>query len=155
MRVYLDNCCFGRPFDNQNFPRIAEETKAVFAIREQIKAGQIKMATSYILHHENLQCPITLRRRAVERFLKTYSSVYISINLAELILTKAEKFISTGIKEKDAYHVASAILAECDYFLTVDDRLLKLKTDEIVLINPVDFVKVLEEITNDDRQRNT
>ena len=144
MRIYLDNCCFGRPFDNQNFPRIAEETAAVMFIREQIKSGELKMATSYILHHENLQCPLILRRRAVERFLKEYSAIYISIALAESVTAKAEKFISVGIKEKDACHVASAILAECDYFLTVDDRLLKLRTDEIILINPVDFVKIRE-----------
>ena len=109
------------------------------------------MATSYILHHENLQCPLELRRRAVERFLKAHSSVYVSISLAESVTAKAKNFIATGIKEKDACHVASAILAECDYFLTVDDRLLKLKSAEIVLINPVDFVKILEAITNDDR----
>ena len=144
MRIYLDNCCFGRPFDNQNFPRIAEETVAMIFLREQIKAGKLKMATSYILHHENLQCSFDFRRRAVERFLKTYSSVYVSIAFAESVMTKAEKFISAGIKEKDACHVASAILAECDYFLTVDDRLLKLKSDEIVLINPVDFIKIWE-----------
>ena len=144
MRIYLDNCCFGRPFDNQNFPRIAEETAAVMFIRERIKSGELKMATSYILHHENLQCPLTLRRRTVERFLKEYSAIYISIAFAESVTAKAEKFISAGIKEKDACHVASAILAECDYFLTVDDRLLKLKSDEITLINPVDFLEVLE-----------
>lgn len=144
MRIYLDNCCFGRPFDDQNFLRVAEETAAIIFIREQIKAGKLKMATSYMLHHENLQCPLTLRRRAVERFLKTYSSTYISISLAKSVTAKAQKFISTGIKEKDACHVASAILAECDYFLTVDDRLLKLKSDEIILMNPTEFVKILE-----------
>ena len=150
MRIYLDNCCFGRPFDNQNFPRIAEETKATLTIQDEIKAGKIELVTSYMLHHENLQCPFDLRRRVVERFLKTHSSVYVSVSFAELVTAKAKIFISTGIKEKDACHVASAILAECDYFLTVDDRLLKLKSDEIVLINPVDFIKVLEAITNDD-----
>lgn len=144
MRIYLDNCCFGRPFDDQNFPRIAEETAAIIFIREQIKSGKLKMATSYMLHHENFQCPLVLRRRAVERFLKAYSSIYVSISLAELVTAKAAKFISAGIKEKDACHVASAILAECDYFLTVDDRLLKLKSNEIILINPVDFIKILE-----------
>ncbi|MBR6888420.1 MAG: hypothetical protein IKN16_08245 [Selenomonadaceae bacterium] len=144
MRIYLDNCCFGRPFDNQIFPRIAEETAAIIFIQEQIKSGKLKMATSYILHHENLQCPFELRRRVVERFLKSYSSVYVSIGLAESVTTKAAKFMSVGVKEKDACHVASAILAQCDYFLTVDDRLLKFKSDEIVLINPVEFVKILE-----------
>ena len=49
LRIYLDNCCFGRPFDNQTFPRIAEETTAIIFIREQIKSGKLKMATSYIL----------------------------------------------------------------------------------------------------------
>ena len=144
MRIYLDNCCFGRPFDDQNFPRIAEETAAIIFIREQIKADKLKMATSYMLHHENFQCPLILRRRAVERFLKAYSAVYVGIGLAESVTTKAAEFMSSGIKEKDACHVASAILAQCDYFLTVDDRLLKLESDEIVLINPVDFVKILE-----------
>ena len=145
MRIYLDNCCFGRPFDNQNFPRIAEETKAQIFIEKQIRLGKVKMATSFILHHENFQCSNRARRISVEIFLKNNASTYISIAFAESVATKAEKFIAAGIKEKDAYHVACAILAECDYFLTVDDRLLKLKTDEIILLNPTEFVKILEE----------
>lgn len=48
------------------------------------------------------------------------------------------------MKDKDAYHLASAILAECDYFLSTDYRLLKYKTNEIILLNPVEFIKVLE-----------
>lgn len=145
MRIYLDNCCFGRPFDDQNFLRIAEETKAQVFIEKQIRLGKLKLATSFILHHENLQCSNPARRIAVERFLKNNSSIYISIASAESVIDKAKNFISAGIKEKDAYHVASAILAECNYFLTVDDRLLKLKSDEITLINPTEFVKILEE----------
>lgn len=145
MRVYLDNCCFGRPFDDQEFPRIAEETKAQIFIEKQIRLRKVELATSFILHHENLQCSNRARRISVENFLKKNSSNYISISLAELVIDKAEKFIAAGVKEKDAYHVASAILAKCDYFLTVDDRLLKFKSDEITLMNPVSFVKILEE----------
>ena len=144
MRIYLDNCCFGRPFDNQNFPRIAEETTAIIFIREQIKSGKLEMATSYMLHYENLQCPRKQRREHVAQFLKSHTSNYINVGSAEIVMAKAEKFISAGIKQKDAYHLASAILAECDYFLSVDDRLLKCSSDEITLINPVDFVKILE-----------
>ena len=144
MRVYLDNCCFGRPFDDQTFPRIVEETKATLIIQDEIKAGKIELATSYMLHYENLQCPRKPRREYVAQFLKSNTSIYISIGSAETVAAKADQFILTGIKQKDAYHVASAILAECDYFLTVDDRLLKLKSNEIVLLNPVEFVKFLE-----------
>ena len=52
--------------------------------------------------------------------------------------------MSTGIKRKDATHLASAIFANCDYFITVDKRLLNFKTNCIKLINPIDFVKILE-----------
>ena len=143
MRVYLDNCCFGRPFDDQNFPRIAEETKAQIFIEEQIRLGKVELATSYMLHYENLQCPRKPRREHVAQFMKSYTSVHVSVSSAEIVTAKAKKFISEGIKQKDAYHVASAILAECNYFLTVDDRLLKLKSNEITLINPIDFIKIL------------
>lgn len=144
MRIYLDNCCLGRPFDNQNFPRIALETQAKFFIQDQIKSGRLEMATSYILHYENSQSPLESKKEIVGNFLKSYSAVYIDITWTERVVAKAEKFISIGIKQKDAYNVASAILAECDYFLTTDDRLLRHKVDEIIMINPVEFFRILE-----------
>lgn len=49
-----------------------------------------------------------------------------------------------GIKRKDATHVACAIFGKADVFLTTDKRLLKFKTDEISLMDPMDFVKELE-----------
>lgn len=97
-----------------------------------------------MLHYENLQCPRKPRREHVAQFLKSNTSIYISVDSAEAVAAKAEQFISTGIKQKDAYHVASAIIAGCNYFLTVDDRLLKLKSNEFVLLNPVEFVKFVE-----------
>ena len=144
MRVYLDNCCLGRPFDDQNAMRVFFETEAKLFIQEQIKAGKLEMATSYILHFENTQCQLKIKRESVGEFLKLYSAIYIDITFAERVRAKAEKFISAGIKQKDAYHVASAILAECDYFLSVDDRLIKHKVDEIIMMNPVDFIRILE-----------
>ena len=56
----------------------------------------------------------------------------------------AEPIIHTGVKEKDAFHVACAILAECDYFITTDDRLLKYQTDSISLVSPCEFIRKLE-----------
>ena len=144
MRIYLDNCCFGRPFDNQNFPRISAEAKAQIFIEDQIRLGKLELATSYMLHYENLQCPRKQRREHVAQFLKSHTSNYINVGSAEIVMAKAKKFISEGIKQKDAYHLASAILAECDYFLSVDDRLLKYHSDEITMMNLVDFIRILE-----------
>ena len=144
MRIYLDNCCFGRPFDDQNFPRIFVETQATLFIQDKIRLGEIELATSHILHYENSQCELEIRRESVADFLKTYSKIHIGMSYGEQVLPLAEKIVSKGVKFKDAYHVASAIIAGCDYFLSTDDRLLKYKTDEIILLNPVEFIKVLE-----------
>ncbi|MBR0287725.1 MAG: hypothetical protein IJQ82_01975 [Selenomonadaceae bacterium] len=144
MRIYMDNCCFGRPFDNQSFPRIFIETQATLFIQEKIRAGKIELATSHILHYENSQCQNEIRKESVTNFIKEYSKIHIDMTYGEQVLKLSEKIISSGVKDKDAYHVASAILADCDYFLSTDDRLLKYSTDEITLLNPVEFIKVLE-----------
>ena len=49
--------------------------------------------------------------------------------------------MSTGIKFKDACHVASAIFAGCDYFISTDKRLLRYKSEEIKLVSPVEFLE--------------
>jgi len=38
-------------------------------------------------------------------------------------------------------HLACAIEAKCDYFLTTDKKLLKTTFDEIIVISPIDFIK--------------
>ena len=144
LRIYLDNCCLGRPFDNQDFPRIFMETQAVLFVQGKIRDKKIELATSHILHYENSQCKNEIRKESVSDFMKTYSKIHIDMSCGEQVLKLSEEIISTGIKPKDAYHIASALLAECDYFLSTDDRLLKYKTNEIILLNPVDFIKILE-----------
>jgi hypothetical protein len=37
MRVYLDNCCFNRPFDDQRHLRIRLEAEAKLSIQEAIR----------------------------------------------------------------------------------------------------------------------
>ena len=38
--------------------------------------------------------------------------------------------METGVKSMDALHVACAILAGSDFFITTDDRLLKYQTEK-------------------------
>jgi len=53
--------------------------------------------------------------------------------------------MQTGIKIKDATHLACAIFAKCDYFITTDKRVINYKTDKIKVINPIEFVKIWRE----------
>lgn len=37
MRVYLDNCCFNRPFDDQSQARVRLEAEARLEIQQRVK----------------------------------------------------------------------------------------------------------------------
>lgn len=39
MRVYLDNCCYNRPFDEQGQLRVRLETEAKLEIQTQMRLG--------------------------------------------------------------------------------------------------------------------
>jgi len=43
-----------------------------------------------------------------------------------------------------AYHVASAMYAGCDYFISTDVRLLKHKSDKIKFVTPIEFITETE-----------
>jgi predicted nucleic acid-binding protein len=50
----------------------------------------------------------------------------------------------TGVKEFDAIHVACAIAGHCEYFISVDKRLLKYKSEQIIVCNPIEFINNFE-----------
>ena len=58
------------------------------------------------------------------------------------IETLADEIMNTGIKKKDATHLACSIIAECDYFITTDKRVLKYITDKIKVLNPISFLEM-------------
>lgn len=142
--VYLDNCCFNRPYDDQSQIRISLETQAKLYVQKLIIDKKIDFAYSYISRYENSQNPYEIRRNAISDFFKK-ASVYISENNADDIQAKAAEIMKTGIKAKDAIHIACAIFGKSDVFLSTDDRLLKYRSDEIVLRNPIDFLRGMEE----------
>lgn len=57
MRVYLDNCAFNRPFDDQSQIRIIIETEAILFIQREVELGRIQLVWSYINESENRRNP--------------------------------------------------------------------------------------------------
>lgn len=53
MKIYLDNCCYNRPFDDQSQIRIHLETQAKLYIQSKIREGTYDLVWSYILDYEN------------------------------------------------------------------------------------------------------
>jgi len=70
----------------------------------------------------------------------------VDYDKAEKVIVKAAEIMEYQIKNKDAIHIACAIEAGCDYFITTDDELAKRYTGkEINICSPIDFIKILEE----------
>ncbi len=144
IKVYLDNCCYNRPYDDQGQLRISLETQAKLRIQEKIRKKELALACSYVLNYENGRNPYENRKTAIKAFVRENYSDYIDIDRAEEVKMIADKIIATGVKTADAYHTACAILAGCDYMITTDDRLLKYESDAIKVVDPTEFIRLLE-----------
>lgn len=144
MKIYMDNCCYNRPYDDQTYIRIHLETEAKLHIQQVVRNGEIDLVTSYMLEYENGKNRFSHKKQAIADFMNANESYYVGINKETEAKMIAGHIMETGIKSADALHVACAILAGCDYFITTDDRLLKLQIEEIQVVTPGELIRRLE-----------
>jgi predicted nucleic acid-binding protein len=147
--IYLDNCSYNRPFDDQSQLRISLEAQAKLYIQSLIKTGRLDLVWSYVLDYENYNNPFENKQISITEFSK-YAK-YSVIETPEILAT-ADRIIKLKIKPVDALHLSCAINAKVDYFITVDDGILKHYTEtEIKVMEPVTFVKYwqIREVKND------
>ncbi len=143
MKIYLDNCCYNRPFDDQNQMKIYLETQAKLYVQAKIKDGSYDLVWSYILDYENGRNPYKERRFAIAPW-KMIASVCVDEETEEILLF-AETLASKGIKTYDALHISCAVAAQCDYYLTTDKKLLNTSIPEIKIVSPIAFVNETED----------
>ena len=144
MRVYLYNCCFNRPYDDQSHLRIRIESEAKMKIQEEIRNGAYRLIWSYILDYENSRNPFRERR---EQIYKWREYAIEDITESREVLDAAGMLQGYGMKKIDSLHIACAIHAGVDYFLTTDDGILKKASfiNGIHVTDPIGFIKeVLE-----------
>jgi len=140
LKIYLDNCCYNRPFDNQNDLVIREETQAKLFIQSLIKYKVIELVYSSISLQEILDSPFEENSHSIQGFIEDNAKYYVSKNNNETAISLTEEIMKTGIKLKDASHTACAIIANCDYLITTDKRLCKFQDKRIKIINPIEFL---------------
>lgn len=140
-RVYLDNCCFNRPFDDLDDLVVRLETEAKMHVQRQIRSGEIELAWSFILDYENAANPYKQRREFTDRW-KYLSAV--NIGAEEEVFRHAITLEKRGIRHKDALHIACAVQAHCRYFLTTDKGILKKAIQGVAVLNPLDYVRIAE-----------
>ncbi|MBQ4431249.1 MAG: hypothetical protein II877_07070 [Synergistaceae bacterium] len=123
MRIYPDNCCFNRPHDVQSSFRVSLEAQAKLYMQEKARQGLYDLVCSYMLEYENSKNKDVMKRNSIESHQVKFCKYY----------------------DKDAVHVACAVYAECDYFLTTDIRLQKRYKDIVVkTVNPPEFISITE-----------
>ena len=136
-KVYLDNCCFNRPFDDQTQPKVIIETLAKLYVQELVLKSELDLVWSYILKYENSRNIVAAKRTAIAQW-QNLSTEFIG--KSEQLVSLAHDIEKTGIKPVDALHIACAITAKCDYLITVDGRMTKYRDNRIVVCSPVDFI---------------
>ena len=140
MKIYLDNCIFNRPFDEQSHIRIRIETEAKLAIQEEIRRGTYQLIWSYIFDYENSKNPFRERQEQIMKW-KKYAITDIEENTD--IIKTALLLNSKGLQKMDSLHIACAIFAKADYFLTTDDKVIKKANviTDLEISDPINFIK--------------
>ncbi len=140
-RVYLDNCCFNRPFDDPSNLLVRLEAEAKMHVQQEVLDGTIELAWSFMLDFENNANPYANRR---DFTAKWQTLAAIDIGAEDAVFRSAASIMNLGIREKDALHIACALRAGCGYFLTTDRRILKRTVENIAVLNPLDYVRHME-----------
>ena len=143
MRIYLDTCCYNRPFDAENSEPVRLEKQAVISvIRNASKNGDI------IISSDIIRMELSSINDSAKKFLISllYVNVNEEINHNEAVKKRADSFrLAANVKYKDSLHLALAEDAKADIFLTTDYRLIKACRNlslKISVLNPVDFINL-------------
>ena len=144
MRLYCDVCTICRPLDDQTQPRIAAESLVFAQILKRIEDGSIQLISSDTLETEVGNNPDQTRRQHSEDIL---FRAFDFADTTDDVKRIAEQFQKYGIKPMDSFHLASAMKAEADYFVTCDDQLSRkaklLNTGSMIVMSLLEFLQEL------------
>lgn len=141
LKIYLDNCCFNRPYDDQKTLKIELETKAKLFIQELVLKKKIDLVWSYMLDYENSRNIFKQKSDAIQKWQNlAIEDVDYNCKIKQL----SNYIEKSGLKNADAIHVACSVQAKCDYLISVDKRLLKYKTKGLTICDPIEFLRAWE-----------
>ena len=143
--IYLDCCCFNRPFDDLTQAKIHAEAEAVKKIMELVEAGKVINVSSQFVKYELENIKLQDKRDKVLDFYRC--DVYHV--LTEHIANLAKFYQTFKLKTFDSLHLATAEINGVDYLLTTDIDFInfaKRFDHKTKVVNPCQFLK--EEFDN-------
>jgi len=140
-RIYLDNCSFNRPYDDQSLLKNYIEAEAKTYIQNEILQKKIELVWSYVMDYEISFNPFSDRKNQI---LKWKKIAIADISESDKVVALANDIKKKNIKPKDSLHLACAIEASCNYFITTDGKILNKSIENIAIINPIDYIRKIE-----------
>lgn len=141
LKLYLDNCCYSRPFDDLTQEKNNLEAQAIKVIIDKYCKDEFEIYTSDALVLEMNNIKDQIKRAKV---LEVYNKLNLTnIKFSEKIKQRAIELRQYNIKDMDSLHLAFAESKDVDYFITTDRLLINASKREnlkIKVINPINFI---------------
>ena len=141
LKLYLDTCCYNRPFDDLEQEKINLEANAIENIFRKHINKEVEIYKSMVIDFEISKIKLDNKRRQVEDL---YDAMELSqINYSQELKQRAIELKQFNIKDMDALHLAFAESSDIDYFITTDRLLInasKRANLKIKVINPIEFI---------------
>ena len=136
----MDVCCYNRPFDDLTQLRTRLEAEAVLAI---LSIGRIKgwvLVSSDVVDLElSNMVNLTKRNKVTELCQLAKEKVFTT----DMIAKKADELQIFGMKALDNFHLAIVESSDIDFFLSTDDKLVKLASKlslSVRIANPLEWL---------------
>lgn len=144
VRVYVDTCALKRPFDDQTQTRIRLEADAVLELLAA-PSERLTFVHAAAQDLENAQNPLQWRAARVGDWLASLPRADIKAGDLE---RRTQELMALGFRNFDAFHLASAELANADVFATTDDRIVALgrRHTRLLGVRVVDVVSLALEV---------
>lgn len=141
LKIYLDNCCYSRPFDDLKQEKVSLEANAIEIIFSKHINKMLEIYKSMAIDFEISKINYDNKRRQVEDLYDAMN--LIDIDYSDTIRKRALELRKYNIKDMDALHLAFAESKDLDYFITTDRLLINASKRvklRIKVINPIEFV---------------
>ena len=143
-KIYLDSCCFNRPFDDLSQEKIRLECEAVLTILKYCDEGRWAAYKSDILDDEIDRITDVFKKIKV---VMLYAAAVMRIDINDMIIKRAKELQQRAIiKPFDALHLASAEYSGADILLTTDKNFINRAARSDAKINVANPVVWLSEV---------
>lgn len=146
VKIYMDNCCYNRLFDDRSNIKNYLEREAVLLVLELIYENRIEVIGSDVLLKEMSVIKDTMKRKRIQAL---YQNCVLENVFADAEIIHRAKDISkfAGTTSFDSLHLAIAE-RNVEAFLTTDIKLVKASKRidlSVRIMNPIEFIMEVTE----------